>query len=204
MRGIFSTACVLLVIFVLAPSNVSSQKHEVQQTGKCRAPEKAPQNLEKIINVCQEEIKSALLQEALEILNGGPLDEDNLTPNRNRPKRDVDDELSNEERRVAGCLLQCVYKKVKAVDETGFPVTEGLMQLYNEGVQDRNYYMATLSAVRHCISIAQQLRQLQPLQRFDDGQTCDLAYEMFECVSEKIDESCGVGKQQISPSQHLI
>lgn len=24
----------------------------------------------------------------------------------------------------------------------------------------------------------------------DDGQTCDLAYEMFECVSEKIDEVC--------------
>jgi len=22
----------------------------------------------------------------------------------------------------------------------------------------------------------------------DDGQTCDLAYEMFECVSEKIEE----------------
>jgi len=121
------------------------------------------------------------------------------------------------------CLLQCVYKKVKAVeyyyniyikciihhrrcsvgrptingstdtyrsarrdvykwrtyymwfsffvivfqvDETGFPVVDGLMRLYNEGVQDRNYYMATLSAVRHCISIAQQLKQLQPTKKF--------------------------------------
>lgn len=27
-------------------------------------------------------------------------------------------------------------------------------------------------------------------QFLDDGQTCDLAYEMFECVSQKIDEVC--------------
>lgn len=40
------------------------------------------------------------------------------------------------------------------------------MKLYNEGVQDRNYYMATLSAVRHCISIAQQLKLQQPSQKF--------------------------------------
>lgn len=30
--------------------------------GKCRAPDKAPLNLEIIISICQEEIKSALLQ----------------------------------------------------------------------------------------------------------------------------------------------
>lgn len=52
------------------------------------------------------------------------------------------------------------------VDETGFPVVDGLMRLYNEGVQDRNYFVATLSAVRHCISIAQQLKQLQPSKKF--------------------------------------
>lgn len=58
------------------------------------------------------------------------------------------------------------FSKQFQVDETGFPVVDGLMKLYNEGVQDRNYYMATLSAVRHCISIAQQLKQQLPHQRF--------------------------------------
>ncbi|XP_050539753.1 general odorant-binding protein 70 isoform X2 [Daktulosphaira vitifoliae] len=191
----------LFFLFSLSLRYTNCQK----QTGKCRAPEKAPQNLEKIINTCQEEIKSALLQEALDIINSGGSLEENLTPIQNRPKRDTDnEELSNEERRVAGCLLQCVYKKVKAVDDSGFPIADGLLQLYNEGVQDRNYYLATVSAVRHCMSIAQQLKQLQPSQKFDDGQTCDLAYEMFECVSEKIDESCGIGNQHVSLSQHLV
>jgi len=192
MRGYCLT--ILFLLFGFGTRDRFCQTQETQISGKCRAPDKAPLNLEIIINICQEEIKSALLQEALDILNESTL-EQNIPLQQSRIKRDVDEDLTNEERRVAGCLLQCVYKKVKAVDETGFPVVDGLMKLYNEGVQDRNYYIATLSAVRHCISIAQQLKEQQPLQKFDDGQTCDLAYEMFECVSEKIDENCGVGSK---------
>ncbi|XP_025206550.1 general odorant-binding protein 70 [Melanaphis sacchari] len=198
MRGNYSLMVFLFFGFGL--QEIYCQKQEL--SGKCRAPDKAPLNLEIIINICQEEIKSALLQEALDILNDGTLEQN--TPSYSRPKRDADEDLSNEERRVAGCLLQCVYKKVKAVDETGFPVVDGLMKLYNEGVQDRNYYMATLSAVRHCISIAQQLKQLQPSKNFDDGQTCDLAYEMFECVSEKIEENCGVQNKLNDLSQRQV
>uniref|UniRef100_A0A2S2P0L6 Uncharacterized protein n=1 Tax=Schizaphis graminum TaxID=13262 RepID=A0A2S2P0L6_SCHGA len=198
MRGNYFLMVFLLFGFGL--HEIYSQKQEL--SGKCRAPDKAPLNLEIIINICQEEIKSALLQEALDILNDGTLEQN--TPSYGRSKRDADEDLSNEERRVAGCLLQCVYKKVKAVDETGFPVVEGLMKLYNEGVQDRNYYMATLSAVRHCISIAQQLKQQQPSKSFDDGQTCDLAYEMFECVSEKIEENCGVENKLNNLSQRQV
>jgi len=198
MRGNYSL--MIFLFFGFGLQEIYSQKQEL--SGKCRAPDKAPLNLEIIINICQEEIKSALLQEALDILNDGTLEQN--TPNYSRSKRDADEDLSNEERRVAGCLLQCVYKKVKAVDETGFPVVDGLMKLYNEGVQDRNYYMATLSAVRHCIAIAQQLKQQQPSKSFDDGQTCDLAYEMFECVSEKIEENCGVENKLNNFSQRQV
>ncbi|KAE9545379.1 hypothetical protein AGLY_000922 [Aphis glycines] len=186
MRGNYSLVVFLLFGFGLL--EIYCQKQEL--SGKCRAPDKAPLNLEIIINICQEEIKSALLQEALDILNDGTLEQN--TPSYSRSKRDADEDLSNEERRVAG------------VDETGFPVVDGLMKLYNEGVQDRNYYMATLSAVRHCISIAQQLKQQQPSKSFDDGQTCDLAYEMFECVSEKIEENCGVENKLNNLSQRQV
>lgn len=90
------------------------------QSGKCRAPDKAPINLEIIISICQEEIKSALLQgingkrgfrnfcsrilefsEALDILNDGTLQQ-NTPAGHNRSKRDADEDLTNEERRVAG------------------------------------------------------------------------------------------------------
>ncbi|CAH1712669.1 unnamed protein product [Aphis gossypii] len=114
MRGNYSLVVFLLFGFGLL--EIYCQKQEL--SGKCRAPDKAPLNLEIIINICQEEIKSALLQEALDILNDGTLEQN--TPSYSRSKRDADEDLSNEERRVAGCLLQCVYKKVKAVEYNFF------------------------------------------------------------------------------------
>lgn len=52
------------------------------------------------------------------------------------------------------------------VDETGFPQTEGLVRLYSEGVQDRNYYYAAFTAVQQCIGIAEAVKRQQPNQRF--------------------------------------
>lgn len=52
------------------------------------------------------------------------------------------------------------------MDETGFPQIEGLVRLYSEGVQDRNYYYATFTAVQQCIGIAEAVKQQQPHKRF--------------------------------------
>lgn len=34
------------------------------------------------------------------------------------------------------------------------PTASGLVRLYSEGVQDRNYFVATLQAVQQCINLA--------------------------------------------------
>ncbi|CAH0768711.1 unnamed protein product [Bemisia tabaci] len=191
----------LLVGLAAAAPNIQLQG----SFANCKAPATAPQKLERVVEVCQNEIKFALLQEALNLLGLGIADEDSseeeepvkesknrtvtIAPAKSRPKRDSS--FSQEERRVAGCLLQCVYRKVKAVDDTGFPQAEGMVRLYSEGVQDNNYYSATVQAVERCVSFAQALKLKQPNQKFASGQTCDLAYDMFECISEKIERACG-------------
>ncbi|GFG34425.1 hypothetical protein Cfor_01284, partial [Coptotermes formosanus] len=93
--------------------------------------------------------------------------------------------FSEDERRIAGCLLQCVHKKAGAVDVSGFPTREGLVRLYAEGVQERGYYLATAAASQQCLQTAHQRRlRSQP----SGAQTCDLAYDIFECISNKIAE----------------
>ncbi len=57
------------------------------------------------------------------------------------------------------------------MDETGFPLTEGLVRLYSEGVQDRNYYYAAFTAVQQCIGIAEAVKQQQPNKKF--GNFCN-------------------------------
>ncbi|XKL62125.1 hypothetical protein PGB90_001958 [Kerria lacca] len=190
--------CFFFIFSVLSLLYVSAEvETPIKGSQRCKTPTIAPQKLERIIGQCQEEIKSLLLQEALEVI--GIENQHMALSIPQRTKRQTKEQLqsfTNEERRVAGCLLQCVYKKVKAVDETGFPQTEGLIRLYSEGVQDRNYYYAAFTAVQQCIGIAEAVKQQQPNKKFDGGQICDLAYEMFDCVSDKIDQFCGLTSER--------
>ncbi|XP_069701801.1 general odorant-binding protein 70 [Periplaneta americana] len=145
---------------------------------RCQSPAIAPQRIEKVIAECQDEIKLAILQEALDELE---VSTDALT---SRTKREA---FSEDEKRIAGCLLQCVYRKARAVDASGFPTRDGLVRLYAEGVQERGYYTATAQASQQCLQTAHQRRlRSQP----SGKQSCDLAYEIFECISNKISEYC--------------
>nr|SAJ59020.1 putative odorant-binding protein [Triatoma brasiliensis] len=182
---VFTLATVLLAV---AATIVDSLKTP-QSTPLCQPPTTAPHRLEKIIGQCQEEIKYALIQEALNVLR----ESIGLRANRNtvahlRSKRQA---FSGEERRIAGCLLQCVYRKMKAVDENGFPVATGLVKIYSEGVKDRNYYLATIQAVQQCLSQEIQSRNNDPKIVEAEGYTCDVAYNMFNCVSDQIELLCG-------------
>lgn len=109
-------------------------------------------------------------------------------PAKSRAKRQA---FTEDERRIAGCLLHCVYKKVKALNPAGVPTGEGLVKLYAEGVQDASYFLATAQAVNHCLGAAQQQGRLLPQSIKEPGQKCYLAYDLFECVSDQIIEYCG-------------
>lgn len=157
---------------------ISSSQGAVVSQKRCQSPAEAPQRIEKVIAECQDEIKLAILQEALEDLEASTA---LLT---SRTKRQT---FSDDERRIAGCLLQCVYRKVRAVDTSDFPTREGLVRLYAEGVRERGYHLATDDASQQCLQVAQERRlRSQPSEKH----SCDLAYDIFECISNKISEYC--------------
>ncbi|XP_023725663.1 general odorant-binding protein 70 isoform X2 [Cryptotermes secundus] len=157
---------------------ISSSQGAVAPKKRCQSPAVAPHRIEKVIAECQDEIKLAILQEALDDL------EESTALLTARKKRQI---FSDDERRIAGCLLQCVYRKVRAVDESGLPTREGLVRLYAEGVREHGYYLATDEASQQCLQLAHQHR----LRSEPSGkQSCDLAYDIFECISNKISEYC--------------
>ncbi|XP_008472279.1 uncharacterized protein LOC103509439 [Diaphorina citri] len=51
------------------PQPTPAKAAEPRKYSKCEPPTSAPQKLEKIIGQCQDEIKQALLQEALEVID---------------------------------------------------------------------------------------------------------------------------------------
>ncbi|EFA04515.2 general odorant-binding protein 70 isoform X2 [Tribolium castaneum] len=167
--------CILVLsIIVIVQAEDAKEK-------KCDIPPTAPKKIEDVINQCQDEIKLAILTEALEALN---INEHT----KSRAKRDT---FSDDEKRIAGCLLQCVYRKMKAVNEKGFPTVEGLVALYSEGVTQKEYIIATLQAVNVCLNKAQKKHLTKPQSLEEHGKTCDIAYDVFDCVSERIGEYCG-------------
>ncbi|XP_054262006.1 general odorant-binding protein 70 [Macrosteles quadrilineatus] len=177
-----------LLLLQLSSAQVQQQVTEGSRRTLCVPPAAAPAQLEAVIEQCQEDIKQAVLEEALQVLGdaGQELDANPLKHNRTRRET-----FTGEERRIAGCLLQCVYRKVKAVDERGLPTIPGMVRLYSDGVSDRNYFLATVQAVHQCMSAAEHRRSLNPSVVQDGGYTCDLAYDMFTCVSDRIEAICG-------------
>nr|UTN00834.1 odorant binding protein [Semanotus bifasciatus] len=159
----------------------TSAEIKENDTNRCDIPPAAPKRVEEVINQCQDEIKLAILSEALQALN---IHEDKHT----RTKRAS---FNDDERRIAGCLLQCVYRKMDAVNDKGFPTVEGLVSLYTEGITKKDYILATVQAVNVCLNNAQKKILVTPQGLEEHGKTCDIAYDVFDCVSGEIGKYCG-------------
>ncbi|XP_028130637.1 general odorant-binding protein 70 isoform X1 [Diabrotica virgifera virgifera] len=155
--------------------------NETKPPNKCEIPASAPKKVEEVINQCQDEIKLAILSEALETIN----------VNENAHSRAKRAAFTDDEKRIAGCLLQCVYRKMKAVNEIGFPTESGLISLYTSGIPHKEYIRATVEAVTLCLRDAKKKYLVNRKSLEEDGKTCDVAYEVFDCVSDEIGKYCG-------------
>ncbi|XP_041976041.1 general odorant-binding protein 70 [Aricia agestis] len=172
---------VLLCCFAVFGISLSEALSENKT--RCRNPPTAPQKIERVITLCQDEIKVSILREALDVIK----EEHTMPAERTRNKREVP--FTHDEKRIAGCLLQCVYRKVKAVDTYGFPTLEGLVGLYSDGVNERGYFMAVLEASRECLM--QNHDKFSRTVPMDNGRNCDVSFNIFECISDRIGEYCG-------------
>ncbi|XP_026471314.1 general odorant-binding protein 70 [Ctenocephalides felis] len=169
-----------------------------KQPTRCLTQPTAPKAIENVINTCQEEVKQTILLEALNIITEQSQKEQKLQ----RQKREAAVSLlssprypnappsvtNTDDKRIAGCLLHCVYKKIGALDHNGWPTLDGLVSLYSGGVKEQGYFMATLRASALCLQRAQKKRLEDNFN--DGGQQCDTAYDVFDCISDRLGEYC--------------
>ncbi|EDV40408.1 Odorant-binding protein 73a [Drosophila ananassae] len=95
-----------------------------------------------------------------------------------------------EDKRIAGCLLHCVYARNNAIDHKGWPTLDGLVQFYSEGVHEHGFFMATLRAVNICLRTMTARYGVDRKELPQRGESCDLAFDVFDCISDQITGYC--------------
>ncbi|XP_017027971.1 general odorant-binding protein 70 [Drosophila kikkawai] len=95
-----------------------------------------------------------------------------------------------EDKRIAGCLLHCVYARNNAIDHKGWPTLDGLVHFYSEGVDEHGFFMATLRAVNLCLRTMTVRYRVNRKELPQKGESCDLAFDVFDCISDQITGYC--------------
>lgn len=98
--------------------------------------------------------------------------------------------ISNEDRWLAGCLLQCVFRKNDAVDSNGYPTLDGLTDLYTAGTSEQSFFVHVLRAVDRCLKAVAIKHHIFKGKVPIKGETCDVAFDVFDCVSDSVAEYC--------------
>ncbi|EDV96568.1 uncharacterized protein LOC6556530 [Drosophila grimshawi] len=95
-----------------------------------------------------------------------------------------------EDKRIAGCLLHCVYARNNAIDKNGWPTLDGLVHFYSEGVHEHGFFMATLRSVNLCLRAMTKKYNVNRKELPQKGESCDLAFDVFDCISDQITGYC--------------
>lgn len=98
--------------------------------------------------------------------------------------------LSNDDRWLAGCLLQCVFRKNNAVDKHGYPTLDGLTDLYTAGTTEQEFFVHVLRSADKCLKSVSTKHKIYRGKVPAKGETCDVAFDVFDCVSDAIIEYC--------------
>lgn len=98
--------------------------------------------------------------------------------------------LSNEDRWLAGCLMQCIFHKTNSLDKHGYPTLDGLVDLYTAGTNDQRYFIFTLRAVNKCLKLVSYRHHVHRGKYPHKTETCDIAFDVFDCISDSIAFYC--------------
>ncbi|EDS29696.1 conserved hypothetical protein [Culex quinquefasciatus] len=182
-----SKAHLLMTVSVVVLS--SSFVVQAQMTKKrCMSQPNVSKKVDKVIHECQEEIKMDLIEDVIRAYKEDWHD---------RKKRESHEDdfqhptiVSHEDKWIAGCLMQCVYRKNNAIDKNGWPTLDGLVNLYTDGVNEQGYFMATLRGVDRCLkgtSMKFKVRRNDVAEQFEQ---CGVAFDVFDCISDMITNYC--------------
>ncbi|XP_052859936.1 general odorant-binding protein 70 [Anopheles cruzii] len=158
---------------------------------RCLSKPNISKKVDMVIHQCQEEIKSSLIEDALKIYTA------ESAQWHERRKRDSESHdfshptiVSHEDKWIAGCLMQCVYRKNDAVDKNGWPTLDGLVNLYTEGVHEHGFFMATLRGVDRCLKGTSKKYQIKRNDLAENFEQCEVAFDVFDCISDMITDYC--------------
>ncbi|XP_035790900.1 general odorant-binding protein 70-like [Anopheles albimanus] len=164
---------------------------------RCLTKPNVSKKVDMVIYQCQEEIKSTLIEDALKIYTA---EAGHWQQERRRRRRDAGEEgtidfshptiVSHEDKWIAGCLMQCVYRKNNAIDKNGWPTLDGLVNLYTDGVNEHGYFMATLRGVDRCLKGTSRKYQIKRNDLAENFEQCEVAFDVFDCISDMITDYC--------------
>lgn len=98
--------------------------------------------------------------------------------------------MSGDEKWLAGCLVQCVFKKNGVTDRLDYPTLDGIVDLYTAGTIEQPYFMFTLRATNKCLKIVTYRYKLNRKKKSSKGQACKVAFDIFECVTDAVNAYC--------------
>lgn len=49
--------------------------------------------------------------------------------------------IADQDKWIAGCLMQCIFRKTHAVDKFGYPTLDGIVDLWTNGTRDQQFFM---------------------------------------------------------------
>lgn len=87
--------------------------------------------------------------------------------------------ITHEDRWLAGCLMQCVFRKNNAVDKHGYPTLDGLTDLYTAGNSEQAFFIHVLRSVDKCLKGASIKHHIYRGKTPLKGETCDVAFDVF-------------------------
>lgn len=76
------------------------------------------------------------------------------------------------------------------VDKLGWPTLDGLVDFYTEGIDEQHYFLAILRAVDGCLKRGSAKYHVQRSIKPEHGQQCDLSFDLFDCITDKIIDYC--------------
>lgn len=86
--------------------------------------------------------------------------------------------------------MNCLYQKNGVIDKSGWPSLDGLVNFYSDGVHEHGFFMTVLRASDYCLKGASIKYHISRHSIPSMDLNCDVAFDLFDCVSDKITEYC--------------
>lgn len=72
----------------------------------------------------------------------------------------------------------------------GWPTIDGLVHFFTDGVDDQGYFINVVRAADECLNGSSHKQGIPLNEKPYKGDLCDIAYDTFDCITDKITEYC--------------